>query len=133
MLHAGDIGCVTKLRSAHPNDTLSTPAHPICLAPIEFPEPVVQFAVRAFVRGDEDTLQLGLHGLHDEAPTFSVHYNQETHETIVGGMGARHLEVPMTVLRRKLSVQAELAKPRIAFRETRTAKAEGKVAIKADC
>ena len=124
-LHAGDIGCVTKLRNTHTNDTLSTREHPIRLPTIEFPEPVVQFAVRAAVRGDEEKLQLGLHRLHDEDPTFSVHYNPETHETIVGGMGERHLDVAMAVLRRKFGVQAELAKPRIAFRETLTVKADG--------
>lgn len=125
MLHAGDIGCVTKLRNTHTNDTLSTREHPIRLPAIEFPESVVHFAVRAAARGEEDKLQQGLHRLHDEDPTLTVHYNPETHETIVGGMGERHLDVAMAVLRRKFGVQAELAKPRIAYRETITAKAEG--------
>lgn len=124
-LHAGDIGCVTKLRNTHTNDTLSTKEHPIRLPVVTFPESVVHFAVRAATRGEEDKLQQGLHRLHDEDPTFTVHYNTETHETIVGGMGERHLDVAMAVLRRKFGVQAELAKPRIAYRETITAKAEG--------
>jgi elongation factor G len=124
-LHAGDIGCVAKLRNTHTNDTLSTREHPIRLPAIEFPEPVVHFAVKASTRGEEDKLQQGLHRLHDEDPTFSVHYNPETHETIVGGMGERHLDVAMAVLRRKFGVSADLSKPRIAFRETITAKAEG--------
>jgi elongation factor G len=85
----------------------------------------VQFAVRATARGEEEKLQQGLHRLHDEDPTLSVHYNPETHETIVGGLGERHLDVAMAVLKRKFGVQADLAKPRIAFRETLTAKAEG--------
>ena len=125
VLHAGDIGCVAKLRNTHTNDTLSTREHPVRLPTVEFPEAVVHFAVRATVRGEEDKLQQGLHRLHDEDPTFTVHYNPETHETIVGGMGERHLDVAMAVLRRKFGVQAELVKPRIAFRETITAKAEG--------
>lgn len=125
VLHAGDIGCVTKLRNTHTNDTLSTREHPIRLPAIEFPESVVHFAVRAATRGEEDKLQQGLHRLHDEDPTLSVHYNPETHETIVGGMGERHLDVAMAVLKRKFGVQTELAKPRIAYRETITAKAEG--------
>jgi|JI6StandDraft_1071083.scaffolds.fasta_scaffold11361_2 elongation factor G len=125
MLHAGDIGCVTKLRNTHTNDTLSTREHPVRVASIAFPEPLVQFAVRAAVRGDEEKLQLGLHRLHDEDPTIDVHYNPETHETIVGGMGERHLDVAMAILKRKFGVQAELSRPRIAFRETLTAKAEG--------
>ncbi|MCE2899980.1 MAG: elongation factor G [Gemmatimonas sp.] len=124
-LHAGDIGCVTKLRNTHTNDTLSTREHPIRLAAIVFPEAVVHFAVRAAARGEEEKLQQGLHRLHDEDPTFTVHYNPETHETIVGGMGERHLDVAVAVLKRKFGVQAELAKPRIAFRETITARAEG--------
>ncbi len=125
MLHAGDLGCVTKLRNTHTNDTLSTREHPIRLPPIPFPEPLVQFAVRAAARADEEKVQLGLHRLHDEDPTLEVHYNPETHETIVGGLGERHLEVAMAVLRRKSGVGAELSKPRIAFRETITTKAEG--------
>jgi elongation factor G len=125
MLHAGDIGCVTKLRNTHTNDTLSTREHPIRLPAMAFPEPVVHFAVRAAVRGDEERLQQGLHRLHDEDPTFEVHYNAETHETIVGGMGERHLDVLMAVLKRKFGVSAELARPRIPYRETLTAKAEG--------
>jgi elongation factor G len=124
-LHAGDIGCVAKLRNTHTNDTLSTKEHPIRVASILFPEPLVHFAVRAAVRGDEEKLQLGLHRLHDEDPTIEVHYDPETHETIVGGLGERHLDVAMAVLKRKFGVQAELSKPRIAFRETITARGEG--------
>lgn len=124
-LHAGDIGCVAKLRNTHTNDTLSTREHPIRLPVIAFPESVVHFAVTAAARGEEEKLQQGLHRLHDEDPTLSVAYNPETHETIVGGMGERHLDVAMAVLKRKFGVQAELAPPRIAYRETVTAKAEG--------
>jgi elongation factor G len=124
-LHAGDIGCVAKLRNTHTNDTLSTREHPIRLPAITFPESVVHFAVSAAARGEEEKLQQGLHRLHDEDPTFSVAYNPETHETIVGGMGERHLDVAMAVLKRKFGVQAELAPPRIAYRETVTATAEG--------
>ncbi|MEO7359270.1 MAG: elongation factor G, partial [Gemmatimonadaceae bacterium] len=124
-LRAGDIGCVAKLRNTHTNDTLSTREHPVRMPAIAFPEPLVHFAVRAVTRGDEDKLQTGLHRLHDEDPTCEVHYNAETHETIVGGMGERHLDVMMAVLKRKFGVQAELLKPKIAYRETLTAKADG--------
>lgn len=125
VLHAGDIGCVAKLRNTHTNDTLSTKEHPIRLPVIQFPDSVVHFAVRAATRGDEDKLQQGLHRLQDEDPTISVQYNTETHESIIGGMGERHLEVAMAMLKRKYGVEAELSRPRIAFRETITAKAEG--------
>jgi elongation factor G len=124
-LRAGDIGCVAKLKNTHTNDTLSTKEHPVRLPQIVFPEPLVTFAVHAAARSDEEKLQQGLHRLHDEDPTFETHYVAETHETVASGMGERHLEVIMSKLKRKFGVQAELSKPRIAYRETLTAKAEG--------
>jgi elongation factor G len=124
-LHAGDIGCVAKLRNTHTNDTLSTREHPVRLQQIRFPEPSVHFAVRAVARGDEEKLQQGLHRLHDEDPTIELHYNADTHETILGGMGERHLDVALARLKRKFGVAGELSRPRIAYRETITAKAEG--------
>ncbi len=118
MLHAGDIGCVAKLRNTHTNDTLSTREHPVRLPQILLPEPLVQFAVHASARHDEEKLQLGLHRLHDEDPTFESQYNSETHETIISGLGERHLEVALAGLKRKYGVSAELTRPKIAYRET---------------
>ena len=94
-LHPGDIGCVAKLHNTHTNDTLSTQAHPVRLPQIAFPGSVVSFAVRCDDAHDEEKFQQGLHRLHDEDPTFQTHFNGETHETIVGGMGERHLEVAL--------------------------------------
>jgi len=124
-LHAGDIGCVAKLRNTHTNDTLSTRLHPVRLPLIELPEGQISMAVHATNRADEEKLQQGLHRLHDEDPTLEMHYNPETHETIVSGLGERHLEVNMSKLKRKFGVTAELSKPRIAYRETIKGKAEG--------
>src|SRR4051812_19572232 len=124
-LHAGDIGCVAKLRNTHTNDTLSTKQHPVRMELINFPEPTINLAVHATNRADEEKVQVGLHRLHDEDPTFEVHYNAETHETIVSGLGERHLEVAMSKLKRKFGVTAELSKPKIAYRETIKLKAEG--------
>src|SRR3954469_13759648 len=124
-LHAGDIGCVAKLRNTHTNDTLSTRVHPVRLPLIELPEGQISMAVHAANRADEEKLQQGLHRLHDEDPTLEMSYNPETHETIVSGLGERHLEVNMSKLKRKFGVTAELSKPRIAYRETIKAKAEG--------
>ena len=124
-LFPGDIGCVAKLKNTHTNDTLSTREHPVRLPQIAFPEPLVTFAVHATSRNDEDKLQAGLHRLHDEDPTFETHYNAETHETEVSGLGERHLDVAMARLRRKYGAQAELTRPRIPYRETITAKGEG--------
>ena len=124
-LHAGDIGCVAKLRNTHTNDTLSTRAHPVRLPQIVYPEPLVELAIHPTNRADEEKLQLGLHRLHDEDPTFETHWNPETHETLVAGMGERHLEVELAKLKRKFGVVAELSKPKIAYRETIRAGAEG--------
>jgi elongation factor G len=124
-LHAGDIGCVAKLRNTHTNDTLSSRQHPVRLPLISFPEGTIQMAVHAANRADEEKLQAGLHRLHDEDPTFEVHYNAETHETIVSGLGERHLEVATSKLKRKFGVTAELSKPKIAYRETIKGKGEG--------
>jgi elongation factor G len=125
VLRAGDIGCVAKLKQTHTNDTLSTREHPVRLPQIRFPEPIVQFAVHATARNDEEKLQQGLHRLHDEDPTFETHYNAETHETIISGLGERHLEVSMAKLRRKYNVTAELTRPKIAYRETIVGRGDG--------
>src|SRR5678810_1015493 len=74
-LHAGDIGCVAKLRNTHTNDTLSTRAHPVRLPQIGFPEPLVQMAISPTNRADEEKLQAGLHRLHDEDPSFESHWS----------------------------------------------------------
>ena len=125
ILHPGDIGCVAKLRNTHTNDTLSTREHPVRMPGVKFPEPRVVYAVHATARGDEEKLQQGLHRLHDEDAGFQTHYNPETHETIVAGLGERHLDVVMARLKRKYGVAAELRKPQIAYRETIAAKSDG--------
>lgn len=124
-LRAGDIGCVAKLRNTHTNDTLSTREHPVRLPQVTFPEPLVSFAVHAPGRGEEEKLQLGLHRLHDEDPTLESHYVPETRETVVTGLGERHLEVAMSRLEKRYGVRAELSAPRIAYRETITREAQG--------
>jgi elongation factor G len=125
MLRAGDVGCVAKLRNTHTNDTLSTREHPVRLPQIRFPDPLVQFAVQAAARHDEEKLQQGLHRLHDEDPTFETHYQPETHQTVISGLGERHLEVSMSKLKRKYGVSVELSRPKIAYRETITGRGEG--------
>jgi elongation factor G len=113
------------LRNTHTNDTLSTRGHPVRLPQIGVPDPLVQMAIYPVNRADEEKLQLGLHRLHDEDPTFESHWNAETHETLVSGMGERHLEVALAKLKRKFGVVAELRRPRIAYRETIRLRAEG--------
>jgi elongation factor G len=124
-LYPGDIGCVAKLRSTHTNDTLSTKEHPVRMPGIPFPDPLVSFAIEATVRADEEKLQTGLHRLHDEDPTIQTHFEGETHETIIEGLGERHLEVALARLERQWGVKATLRPPRVPYRETLLGQAEG--------
>jgi len=124
-LYPGDIGCVAKLRNTHTNDTLSTKEHPVRMPGIPFPDALVSFAIEATARADEEKLQTGLHRLHDEDPTIQTHFEGETHETIIEGMGERHLEVALARLERQWGVKATLRAPRVPYRETLLGQAEG--------
>ncbi len=124
-LHAGDIGAVAKLRDTHTNDTLSTKDLGFVLPKIPFPEPVITLAVEVKQRGEEDKLSTGLHKLHEEDPTFHHEFNAELGQTLIRGLGERHLEIVVGRLARKFGVHAQTAKPRIAYRETFRGKAEG--------
>jgi len=124
-LHAGDIGAVAKLRDTHTNDTLSSKDMGLVLPKIPFPEPVITLAVEVKQRGEEDKLSTGLHKLHEEDPTFHHEFNAELGQTLIRGLGERHLEIVVGRLARKFGVHAQTTKPRIAYRETFRAKAEG--------
>jgi elongation factor G len=125
ILHVGDIAAVAKLKDTHTNDTLSTQVSPCVLPPIPFPEELIRLAIEVKQRGDEDKLSLGLQKLHEEDPTFRHMYDPELRQTIISGRGERHLEVIVSRLERKFGVHAELARPRVAYRETFRGKAEG--------
>ena len=124
-LHAGDIGVVAKLRDTHTNDTLSTKDKGLVLPKIPFPEPVITVAVEVKQRGEEDKLSTGLHKLHEEDPTFHHEYNGELAQTLIRGLGERHLEIIVGRLARKFGVHAQTAKPKVAYRETFRGKSEG--------
>ncbi len=124
-LHAGDIGVVAKLRDTHTNDTLSARETPVVLPKIPFPEPVITVAVEVKQRGEEDKLSTGLHKLHEEDPTFHHEYNSELAQTLIRGLGERHLEIVVGRLARKFGVHAQTAKPKVAYRETFRGKNEG--------
>src|SRR5213594_4239809 len=124
-LHAGDIGVVAKLRDTHTNDTLSTREMPIVLRKIPFPEPVITVAIEVKQRGEEEKLSNGLHKLHEEDPTFQHEYNGELQQTLIRGLGERHLEIIVGRLARKFGVHAVIGKPKIAYRETFKGRAEG--------
>jgi elongation factor G len=124
-LRAGDIGVVAKLRDTHTNDTLSAPNHPLVLNGVDFPEPDIAVALEAANRGDEDKLGVGLHKLHEEDPCFASEYNPELGQTIARGLGELHLEVQIERLKRKNGVDVVVKAPRIPYRETIRAAAEG--------
>src|SRR2546428_6118924 len=124
-LHAGDIGVVAKLRDTHTNDTLSSREHPLVLPKIPFPEPVIAVAVEVKQRGEEDKLSTGLHKLHEEDPTFHHEFNAELGQTLLRGLGERHLEIVVGRLARKFGVHAQITKPKVAYRETLKGKGEG--------
>ena len=124
-LHAGDIGAVAKLRDTHTNDTLSSKEVGLVLPKIPFPEPVITLAIEVKQRGEEDKLSTALHKLHEEDPTFHHEFNTELSQTLIRGLGERHLEIVVGRLARKYGVHAQTTKPRIAYRETFRGKAEG--------
>jgi elongation factor G len=124
-LSAGDIGSVAKLKNTHTNDTFCRRDHPVRLSPVPFPEAVATAAVVVKQRGEEDKLAAGLHKIHEEDPTFHFEYSSELGQTLIHGMGERHFETILGRLERKYGVHAELARPRIAYRETLRGKGEG--------
>jgi len=124
-LSPGDIGSVAKLKDTHTGDTFSRRERPVRLPPLEFPEGEATSAVMVKQRGEEDKLAAGLHKLHEEDPTFHFEYNSELGQTLIHGMGERHLEILLGRLARKYGVHAELTRPRVAYRETFRGVAEG--------
>jgi len=127
-LNAGDIGAVAKLLYTGTNDTLCEASRPFIIEGIEFPEPVVSMAVEPKAKGDEEKISAGLHKLLDEDPTFKIITNNETHQTLISGMGEQHLDVIVSKLKNKFNVAVNLTDPRIPYREAirKKVKVEGK-------
>jgi elongation factor G len=124
-VRAGDIGAVAKLQHAHTGDTFSTKDDPVQLTPVELPEPLLVYAVSPKTKGDEDKLATGLARLREEDPSFRVARNEETHQTVVYGMGEAHLGVQMERLSRKFGVAVDTSPAKIAYRETVRGKGSG--------
>ncbi len=124
-LYPGDIGVVAKLKSSRTNDTLAAPGTNIVLDGIDFPSPDISVAVHGATRADEDKMGEALGRLHDEDPTFTSEFNPELRQTIARGMGELHFLVQFERLKRKYGVSVETETPRIAYRETITAEAQG--------
>jgi len=115
---AGDIGAVAKLAHTHTGDTFSAKDDPMQLPSLELPEPLLAYAISPKTKGDEDKLATGLARLREEDPTLRVTRNEETHETVMFGMGEAHLGVNIERLQRKFGVEVTTAPAKIAYRET---------------
>src|ERR1700678_517511 len=117
-IFAGDIVAVVGLKNTSTGDTLCDPAHPIVLEALEFPEPVIHVAVEPKTKADQDKLSRALYSLSEEDPTFRVRSDDETGQTVISGMGELHLEVLVDRMLREFSVDANVGKPQVAYRET---------------
>ncbi|MBV8297281.1 MAG: elongation factor G [Acidimicrobiia bacterium] len=117
---AGDIVAAVGLKQTTTGDTLCDANAPIVLESLEFPEPVIHVAVEPKTKADQDKLGKALNALSEEDPTFQVHTDEETGQTIIAGMGALHLEVLVDRMLREFTVDANVGKPQVAYRETIT-------------
>jgi len=113
----GDIAAAVGLKYTTTGDTLSDESHPILLESITFPEPVISVAIEPKTKVDQDKLGIGLQRLTEEDPTFKVHTDDETGQTIIAGMGELHLEIIIDRLMREFKVDANQGKPQVAYKE----------------
>ena len=125
---AGDIAAVVGLKNTFTGATLSDPAHPIQLEGIEFQDPPVSIAVEPKTKADQEKMGIALQRLAEEDPTFRVHTDEETGQTIMSGMGELHLDILVDRMKREFNVEANVGEPQVAYRETirGTAEAQGK-------
>lgn len=125
---AGDIAAVVGLKNTFTGHSLTDVAHPITLESITFPEPPVSIAVEPKTKADQEKMGIALQRLAEEDPTFRVHTDEETGQTIMSGMGELHLDILVDRMKREFNVEANIGEPQVAFRETirGTAEAQGK-------
>ena len=123
-VEAGDIAAVVGLKSTATGNTLSDVAHPIALESIEFPEPPVSIAVEPKSKADQEKMALALQRLAEEDPTFRIHTDEETGQTIMSGMGELHLDILIDRMKREFKVEANIGEPQVAFRESIKGRAE---------
>ena len=119
-VRTGDIVAGIGLKNTRTGDTLCAPDHPIVLEQLEFPRPVIHVAVEPRSKADQDKMGRALGALAEEDPTFTVRSDEETGQTIIGGMGELHLEVLVDRMLREFRVDANVGKPQVAYRETIT-------------
>ncbi len=117
-VYAGDIAAVLGLKDTFTGDTLCDQDNPVVLESITFPEPVINVAIEPKTTADQDRMSEALHKLSEEDPTFRVHIDDTTGQTIISGMGELHLDVLVDRMLREFRVQANVGRPRVAYRET---------------
>jgi elongation factor G len=128
-VRAGDIAAAIGLKDTRTGDTLCDDDHPIILEAMKFPNPVIDVAIEPKTKADQDKLAIALQKLAEEDPTFRVHSDPETSQTIISGMGELHLEIIVDRMMREFKVDANIGRPQVAYRETirkRVEKVEGK-------
>ena len=117
-VRAGDIAAAIGLKDTRTGDTLCDEKNPIILEIMRFPEPVISVAIEPKTKADQDKLVMALVKLSEEDPTFLVHTDSETGQTIISGMGELHLEVLVDRMKREFKVEANIGRPQVAYRET---------------
>ena len=117
-VRAGDIAAAIGLKEVTTGDTLCTEDAPIILERMEFPEPVISVAVEPKTKADQEKMSLALGRLAQEDPSFKVHTDEESGQTIISGMGELHLDIIVDRMRREFKVEANVGKPQVAYRET---------------
>ncbi|MDR1999110.1 MAG: elongation factor G [Frankiaceae bacterium] len=115
---AGDIIAVAGLKQTTTGDTLADPAKPVILESMTFPAPVITVAIEPKTKSDQEKLGIAIQKLAEEDPTFKVHNDEETGQTVISGMGELHLEILVDRMRREFKVEANVGKPQVAYRET---------------
>ncbi len=127
-IYAGDICACVGLRNVTTGDTICDERNPVLLESIEFPAPVIAVAVEPKTKGDQEKMGIALSKLAQEDPTFKVHTDPDSGQTIISGMGELHLEIIIDRMMREFSVEANVGKPQVAYRETirKKSEAEGK-------
>ena len=114
----GDIVAAVGLKNTTTGESLCDEGHPIILESMDFPDPVIDIAVEPKTKAEQDKLAMGLQKLAEEDPTFQVHTDEETGQTIIAGMGELHLEIIVDRLMREFKVEANVGKPQVAYKET---------------
>jgi elongation factor G len=127
-VYAGSIAAVGGLKETFTGDTLCDSSAPVVLESIRFPEPVISVAIEPKTKADQDKMGIALSRLAEEDPTFRVRYDEETGQTIISGMGELHLDVLVDRMKREYSVDANVGRPQVAYRETisKPARAQGR-------